>query len=308
MSSEVAVLVLNYNGLNHLSYSIPNILSNQKSTFDLIVIDNNSSDKSLNYLYENFKIKIIESNINLGYAGGNNLGLKYVLKNDYKYVIIANNDILVSPNWVSDPLSYMNKNLEVACLGYNIFGEYTKVDKSLFFDAATNYKNFEIKEVENIPGMLMFIRVEVLKRVGLFDDIMFMYGEEDDLEYRIKECGYKIVKCNIPIWHFSEGTTSKYIPIKSSYLTYRNNLRSYIKFSNFFQFTYNSLAAFKSVLFNTIPKEVNSNVLIRRKYPTNNRFILFYIVAKAVLWNLLYYFKTKRTRKKEIYVRDCWNN
>ena len=308
MVKKNAILILNYNGIFHLQYSIPNIISYINVDTDVIVVDNNSNDESLSYLEQFSELIIIKSKINLGYAGGNNLGLRYIINQGYKNVFIANNDILVCEHWINDSVNYLEKNKLIGCMGFNIFGEYTKVPQSDFEQAIKDYTQFSSKEVQNVPGMLILLKCEVLQRVGLFDEVMFMYGEEDDLEIRIKEVGYKIEKCNIPIWHYCEGTTAKYIPFKSSYLTYRNDLRSKIKFGTFRQFLYHSLAAFKVVLFNKFPVDITTNSLNRRRFPTRNRIKLLKIIFKAVSWNILNYKSTLKIRKREIYVRDNWNN
>lgn len=301
-----AFLILNYNGEYHLKYCIPNVLSYIDINTDVFVVDNNSTDSSLEYL-KNFKeIKLISSNVNLGYAGGNNIGLNKILKLNYKYVFIANNDILINEYLIPDSIKYLDSNPQIGCLGFEVYGEFSKVDKDIYFEARDNYSQFKSKTTLNVPGMLLLIPCNVLKHVGLFDEIMFMYGEEDDLEFRILECGYTIEKCNIPIWHYSEGTTSKHIPLKSSYLSYRNLLRNKIKFENFISFTKHSLYIVLNVLFVKFPKNHDGNSLLRRKYPSKNRLILLSIVSKAIIWNLFNYRNTLKIRKIEINVRDKW--
>ncbi|MCX7113652.1 MAG: glycosyltransferase family 2 protein [Proteobacteria bacterium] len=295
---NVAVIILNFNGKTHLEYALPSIIENSKGNgIKVILVDNASIDDSISYANQYSELHIIKNNNNLGYSGGNNVGIRYALDQGCEYVILVNNDILVSSRWILDPVAYMETHKEVGIIGYNVYGDVERVSKDIFYKAVADFVEFECNKTNNVPGMALLIRSKVLQHVGLFDEVMFMYGEEDDLELRIQEAGYSIVRCNIPIWHYSEGTTRSYIPLRSSYLSYRNSLRIEIKYGGFNRYIKSSFRAIINVL-NFKQDTKNNNSITRRMFPSN-RAINTLIVLSAIFWNFINYIQTYNIRCAE---------
>ena len=105
---HVVVLILSYNGKNILEETISSYLKNVYSNFQVVVIDNGSTDGTEDYVIENFpEVTTIRIQNNRGYSGGFNFGLKYVIDKLYpNYVLITNNDVVVDKNVISEEHEY----------------------------------------------------------------------------------------------------------------------------------------------------------------------------------------------------------
>lgn len=307
MNINIAIIVLNFNGKNHLEYSLPSILENSKgSGIKIILVDNASTDDSIEYAAQYSNLHIIKNEKNLGYAGGNNVGIRYALDQGCEYIILVNNDVLVSRWWIVEPVAYMDDHKEFGILGYHVYGDVERVSKEVFYKAVADFVEFECNITKNVPGMALLIRAKVLKHIGLFDEVMFMYGEEDDLELRIQEAGYGIVRCNVPIWHYSEGTARSFIPLRSSYLSYRNGLRIEIKYGGVNRFIKSSVHAILNVMKHKHDTN-NINSLTRRMFPSN-RAMNTLIVVSAIIWNIFNYVQTSSIRRAEKKMIDCFRS
>lgn len=239
----VHILVLNYNGAIDTIECVKSLNNIKYDNYKIIVIDNKSTDNSLEIL-EKYKSNyiLIKSEHNLGYAGGNNIGIRYALENNADYVLILNNDTIVEE-------SFLNKMME-ACKENNILVASPKVyfyDSKLInsFGAKKDFlervKNIgendidSIKYSENIfvkyiMGCCMLINTKVIEEVGMFDEKFFMYLEETDLCKRISE-KFKIMVCaDSKIYHKCGASTKT--NSKINYFTeyyFRRNLLYYLK-------------------------------------------------------------------------------
>lgn len=245
-SQLVYIIMLNYNG-SKLTIDCVDSLSNIKySNYRMLVIDNNSTDDSFSLLDEKLKkyekCTLLKLNENLGYAGGNNFGIKMALENNADYILIANNDIIVEKDFMGYLVDQLNTDKFLAVVtpkiyyfGSNIinsFGAY----KSLF----GKIKNIGIhkqdkKEYEKdiyvkyIMGCCVMFRAHIFKEVGTFDERFFMYLEESDLFERINK-KYKLkVVAGSKIWHkeFSSSNKNKVSGKVNYFCTYyirRNSL------------------------------------------------------------------------------------
>lgn len=199
--------------------------------YEIIVVDNASGDDSLIKLQDYFKdkVKFIESKENKGFAAGNNLALRQI-KSDY--VLLLNSDTVVWENTLESVYSYMEKHTDVGACGCRVRLESGELDKACkrtfpnvknsFFRLfhipnksrddnynLTDLPDDDVYEIDCLTGAFMFIRGKALEEAGLLDETFFMYGEDIDLCYRIKQAGWKIVYYGKnSITHF-KGASSK---------------------------------------------------------------------------------------------------
>lgn len=226
----VHIVVLNYNGKSHLEYCLPSILSTDYSNFEVVVVDNDSSDGSIEYIKENFpSVELIQLDENRGWAGGNNVGVMHAREHDAEYVVLANNDIRVHPDWISGAVEAAESDEEVGFVGFDVFGTVRPIPLEEYESACEEYEDLSYEYTgEFVDGMALFGRMGVFDSIGPIDEDFFLYAEETDLEIRGKEAGYKRMRTNVPIWHYSSGTMEE-MPIKSSYLAIRNHIRLALK-------------------------------------------------------------------------------
>jgi len=203
---KASIIVLTYNQLvNATIPCIESIYGNTNSDqFELIVVDNNSSDGTAEYLesikpkYDNLKLILNKSN--RGYAGGNNDGLK-IAKGDF--VILLNNDTLVTPKWLSNLLSPFEKDSAVGLVGPVTNNSQNEQCLALNGINPVNYETLSQAYTSKNSGLwfetsrLIFfcvaIKKEVTEKIGLLDE-KFKRGfyEDDDYCVRVRKAGYKL--------------------------------------------------------------------------------------------------------------------
>jgi len=224
---DVSIVLVNYNTKEITSNCINSIFENTKYVnFEIIVVDNNSSDGSVEYLKREFngKIKLVESDVNLGFGGGANIGIK---ESTGKYVLLLNTDTVILDNTIKNMFDFMEgeENKDVAVIGVVLidengnalqsYGEFLpfkvginefifkaflpkKLNRAILKNEKVEefktglFQNKRFVEVDYIIGADMFIRKDVIDEVGVFDERFFMYFEEADLQLRMKKRGYKI--------------------------------------------------------------------------------------------------------------------
>ncbi len=239
---NVAIAILNWNGIRFLKEFLPNVVTHSEKDADVYVIDNASSDESIAFIRQNFpQVKIIVLDKNYGFAGGYNKGIKHI-ENDF--VVLLNSDVEVTENWIAPVIQYMNESNIAACqpliLDYHDRGKFEYagaaggyIDKDAYaFCAGRIFYAFDRQEgqfIENeevfwASGAAMFIRKAAYDEVDGLDEDFFAHMEEIDLCWRLKNRGYKIGACRkSTVYHYGGGTLSRMSAFKT-YLNFRNNL------------------------------------------------------------------------------------
>jgi GT2 family glycosyltransferase len=200
----VTLLVLNYNGKKYLPLCLDSLLKTHYPRFEIIVIDNCSSDDSVEFVKKNYpSVKIIQNSKNLGYACAINSALELV---ESEYVAFLNNDIVVEPDWLRQLVLYTSVS-EVAAVNPKIlFLGNEKIINAAggscdIYGVGWNRGNGEfdkgqydmVKEVFYVNGTAMLTRKSVWKEVGAFDERYFLYGEDLDWCWRARLKGYKLL-------------------------------------------------------------------------------------------------------------------
>ena len=241
---DLSVVIVNYGTFELTRNTVNSILEySYPFSIEIIVVDNASSDDSLTRLRQYFKdkVKFISSPENNGFAAGNNQALKIV---DSKYVLLLNSDTIVWENTLDNVYAFMEKNPDVGACGCQVLLEDGSLDKACkrsfpnvknsFFrlfhiptnssDDNYNLDNLDddgVYEIDCLTGAFIFTRKEVLDKVGLLDETFFMYGEDIDFCYRIKNSGWKIIYYGkSKITHFKGASSKKQRP-KLIYEFYR---------------------------------------------------------------------------------------
>ena len=240
---RVAVVILNWNGLDFLRRFLPSVCASTYSNLDIIVGDNASSDHSVSFVLENYpQIKIIINDQNYGFAGGYN---KVLSDLDHDYFILLNSDVEVEPGWIEPVIQLMEKDISIAAAQPKILSQSNK-ELFEYAGAAGGFLDifgypfcrgriFDSVEVDKgqydnsseifwASGAAFFIkRSKWLEMAGLDEDF-FAHMEEIDLCWRLKNNGYKIMYCaESTVYHVGGGTLNAESSFKT-YLNFRNNL------------------------------------------------------------------------------------
>lgn len=242
---KVAVIMVNWNGLEHLRLSLPSLQKQTYKQFNITVVDNKSSDGSVEYIRENFPdIRIIESGSNLGFAAGNNLGLEEALKAGAEYLFLLNNDTEVKSNLLKQLVDYMeiHPKVGIAQPKLLLLDYRDTLDSCGSWLSKTGFlihygceeKDGPIydkpKAMLTVKGAAMIVRRQTLLDIGLLDNDFFAYFEETDLCWRAWLQGWKVYYAPVSIvYHKIGGSTKKIGSPVINYHSFKNRIMSLIK-------------------------------------------------------------------------------
>lgn len=240
----VCAILVNYNGKVDTEECVKSILNCEYSNIKIIIVDNASSYDSLEYneIINKEKCNIIYSKENVGFAGANNIGIKYAkLKYCPKYYLIINNDTVVSKNFLQPLISKFKENSNVGIATSKIYyynePELLWFGGSYFDKTLCEFKIYGIGEKDSekysiekdIPfatACLWLLADNVIEEVGLINEEYFLYYEDADYCMRIREKGYSIEYVPKSIIYHKESRSTK----KGSDLYYYYNTRNYLIF------------------------------------------------------------------------------
>ncbi|TKG96104.1 glycosyltransferase family 2 protein [Puteibacter caeruleilacunae] len=241
---SVAIVILNWNGVEHLSTFLPSVI--QHSTQDnirIIVADNGSTDDSVAILTKKYpEVEILELPENYGFAKGYNEALKQIQAD---YYILLNSDVEVTDNWINPVVNLMEQEEQIACcqpkvkawkdkshfehagaaggfldkFGYPLCRgrilDYAEEDKGQYDDS---------RSIFWATGACLFIKASLFHKMQGFDEDFWAHMEEIDLCWRLKNKGYKIMYCaQSTVYHLGGASLSYQSPLKVL-LNFRNNL------------------------------------------------------------------------------------
>ncbi len=220
-----SIVILTYNKLEYTKLCIESIRKFTKSgCYEIIVIDNASTDETVNWLAEQDDITAIFNDTNKGFPAGCNQGIEIA---SGESVLLLNNDIIVAPYWLSNLNDALWSEDSIGAVGSStnsisylqaIKVDYDTVKGMLnFAKKQNNFKKTNWEQRIKLVGFSMLIKKSVLDEVGLLDEI-FTPGnyEDDDLSYRIVKSGKKLLYCkNAFVHHFGsvsfDGASKKYL-------------------------------------------------------------------------------------------------
>jgi GT2 family glycosyltransferase len=240
---KVAIVILNWNGKEHLRNFLPSVIANTPDYAEVILADNASTDDSIAFMQQNFpQVNIIKNITNEGFAEGYNSALAKV---NAEYYVLLNSDVEVAENWVEPLILAMESNLNLAACQPKV-KSYLRKDYFEHAGAAGGYidqygyvfcrgRVFETIEKDTgqyddeceifwATGACMFVRAKAFHEVGGFDADFFAHMEEIDLCWRMKKRGYSIKYIpSSKVFHLGGGTLN-YLSPQKTYLNFRNSL------------------------------------------------------------------------------------
>jgi hypothetical protein len=192
---EVSIIILNYNAGELLINCVESILKSNFKNFEIIVVDNDSKDKSHLLCKEKFEqIKLIKNSKNFGFCEGNNIGVRNA---NGEFIIIINPDTTVTPNWINEFLNVQKENGDGIYQPKIISLEDKKTILStgnmihLFgFGFARDKGNIETKNAKSVEkityssGTCIFTTKKIFQKIGMFDSFLFLYHDDLDLSWR----------------------------------------------------------------------------------------------------------------------------
>jgi hypothetical protein len=232
---DLAIVIVNWNSGEILRKCILSIVNNPPKgyTYGLFIVDNASTDKSIEEIKSISDVNLIENRENLGFAAGCNRGIE---NSQSKYILLLNPDTVVQKNTLTEIISFMDKHPMAGMAGgqliypdgtlqpsfgklpsfrYHIF-DALMLDRlfpksKIFGDYKMTYLDFSQEhEVDSLVGAFIIIRRKVLEQIGILDEDIFMFCEDLDLAARVKKAGWKIYYTpNARVVHYHGESTNK---------------------------------------------------------------------------------------------------
>ena len=233
---EISIITINYNGLNDTCALIESIPFNDK--MEVIVVDNASTNDEVSMINQRFpNVKTIKSNKNIGFAGGNNLGIKAAKG---KYLFIINNDTIFKEFNVQALIDRLvsSKTIGIVCpkirfawpnnpiqfAGYTPLSRITVRNQAIGFGEEDHGQHEIAHPTPYAHGAAMLIKRETIKKVGLMPECYFLYYEELDWSMMFTRAGYEIwYEPASTIYHKESQSTGQNSPLRTYYIT-RNRL------------------------------------------------------------------------------------
>lgn len=215
---DLSILIVNYNTRELTLDALRSVYRSQTNyTFEVILIDNHSTDGSLEAIKEEFpQVKIIENQENVGFAKANNQGIRRAAG---RYILLLNSDTIIQPDTLEIMLRFMDQHPNIGASGCKVVLPDGSLDKACrrgfptpsasfyyafglakLFPHVPKFNQYQLSyldpdddyPVDCLVGAFMLVRREVIDHVGMLDEDFFMYGEDVDWCYRIKKAGWEI--------------------------------------------------------------------------------------------------------------------
>ena len=223
MGKKVAIIILNWNGWADTLECLASLNRLDYNNFEIILIDNASKERPplVNVQFLKLTIFQIFNEENLGFAGGNNQGIKIALERGVDYILLLNNDTTVEPDFLKKLIEVGENNKS-----YGIFGpvihysdepekiwfaggqfNWSKTRGSHIFDEPSE----ELKKVDYITGCCLLAKKEVIEKIGLLSEDYFLYYEDGDWCLRAQKAGYSCgLVGSAKIYHKQSRSTQEF--------------------------------------------------------------------------------------------------
>jgi GT2 family glycosyltransferase len=246
---SVAIIILNWNGKENTCECLKSVERLDYLNYQVIVADNGSGDDSVAEIEQKFpKTVIIKNGANLGYAEGNNRAITYALERDFEYVLLLNNDAIVDPQLINSFISASVQNHQAGVFGAKIY--YLSEPRKIWFaggkilpELLTSHEGFgeiddglaweEVRSIDYACGCALFVKSEVIEKIGALESKFFLMWEETDFCCRARKAGFECLF--VPkalVWHKisasfkggDEGYLQNYFMVRNRLLWIERNI------------------------------------------------------------------------------------
>lgn len=235
MKNSIGIVIPNYNGVALIEAAIESLLG-QSLNVEIVVVENGSTDGSAEFIASKYPdVTLLKNMRNLGFAGGVNTGIRYLLGKDVSYVGLLNNDAIADKDWAASLVERMKVNRKAGIVTSKIVDkEGSHIDSvgdyytawGLPYPEGRDQKDAqqfnEAREVFAGSGGASVYRADMLREIGLFDEDFFAYYEDVDLSFRAQLAGWKVWFEPKAIVYHDTGSTSKKIKGFTTYQTIKN--------------------------------------------------------------------------------------
>lgn len=241
MKINVSVIIPNWNGKELLKLSLSSLAKQTYKSFEIIVVDNGSTDDSISFVDKNYpEVKIVRLDKNYGFATAINIGVK---QSASEYVALLNNDTEADENWLSEIVKCAERNPEIAsfCSKLLNYDNRRKIDgigilvnevgqaRSIGWEEEDHGQYDQEMPIFGATGGAALFKKDIFIKVGMFDEHYFMYSEEVDWAFRAQFRGYKSLYCpKAIVYHKHKASSGKRLD-KLEYWQFKNMYMTIIK-------------------------------------------------------------------------------
>lgn len=241
MEKLVCAIMVNYNGAEDTNGCVESLLNCAYTNIKIIIIDNNSTTAKVEYndIITRDKCEILYKEDNLGFAGANNVGIRYAMKYEPDYILLINNDTVVTEGFLTPLIRVCEEKQNVGIATGKIFyfdnrdvlwfgGSY--YDKKLCeckIDGIGNKEEERHNQRREVPfatACLWLLPIKIIEKVGYMSEDYFLYYEDADYCERVKQSGYKIIYEPRSIIYHKESRSTK----RGSNSYHYYNIRNYL--------------------------------------------------------------------------------
>lgn len=227
IDKKVGIILVNYNGAKDTVECLNSLYTVNYKNKKIYVVDNNSSEDDLEYL-ESFincsYVKLIKLEENLGFSGGNNIGIKAALADGCEVIGLLNNDTTVEVDFLNQLVAKLFSDKRIGAVVpqirdyYNEMvvsyggGEINYLKGSVFIEGINRYEDSNNNTERFVTfghGCCLFLKKEVILKIGLLPEEYFLYFEDADYSIQIVKSGYRIMYCPKSIIYHKESASTK---------------------------------------------------------------------------------------------------
>lgn len=287
---KISIIIVNWNGKDFLANCLNSLDKISYPNYEIIIVDNNSSDDSVEFIKSNYSdVLIIRNDKNIGFAKANNIGFQ---KSSGDYILFLNNDTKVRKDFLDKLVTAIESNPGIG----GVQSKILSLDRPDLLDSVGayltgtgflyhfGYLQKDSKEYDKVSylytakGACMMFKREVIGQVGLFDSDFFAYFEETDFCHRVWLAGYKIryVPDSV-VFHKIGGTSNKMDSGFIQFNSFKNRIRSYLKNCG------------PELLLSILPLHILLCLIIGAGFLLKGKVRVGILVWMSILWNLIYF-------------------
>jgi GT2 family glycosyltransferase len=224
---QVTLIVIHYNSFSDTHRCLTSLRTISYPSLTIVVIDNSEDQGSSSAICRDFpEVHVLRPGRNAGFAAGNNKGISYALDRGSDYFMLLNNDTeILAPNLVSHLVALMDGNPDIGLIAPRVVDGFTGMEQAnilaplrlSFRDHLFRRKEWVVKEraqgvwsVPGLSGVCLMLSSRAVKRVGMLDEAFFMYEEDNDFCFRIRQSGYDVVRTDVvAVKHYQKSVLNK---------------------------------------------------------------------------------------------------
>ncbi|MDE6608696.1 MAG: glycosyltransferase family 2 protein [Lachnospiraceae bacterium] len=246
--NPIAAVICNYNKSKYVTECIQSVLESSVRNFDIIVVDNASTDDSAACIRKKYegKLVLLENSENLGGSGGFNTGIRYAVEKGYEYVWCLDNDVLVDENAIGVLYDFLEKNPNAGMAGSKVY-HMEEPDYVQQFGIDVDFEDFcceakycncledgsmpEVVYSDAVAACSVLVRVSLIEKIGMLPEENFLYWDDTEWGYRCNLAGYKVASVGASKVLHSMGAKKEAVNTFPTYYAWRNWIRFFMKYT-----------------------------------------------------------------------------